>query len=164
MRGKPRGIGPEANKRVYIPLHRGAAGFMNDKQYATFYWPGLKALLMGLVNAGVTPIPFFEGNYTPRLKYLQELPPGKVVGHFDIIDRKECKKMIGDIMCFYGNVPSSLLCTGTPQKVKDDVKELIDLFGGNGGLVIDGTNGIADEAKPENVQAMTDVVREYGVY
>jgi uroporphyrinogen-III decarboxylase len=152
------------NKRVFIPLHRGAGGFMNDKQFEKFYWPGLKALLLGLVNAGLTPIPFFEGNYTPRVKFLKELPPGKVVGKFDIMDRKLFKKELADVMCFWGNVPSSMLCTGTPEQVKTDVKELIDLFKETGGLIIDATNGLPDEARPENVQAMTDAVMEYGTY
>jgi uroporphyrinogen-III decarboxylase len=151
------------NKRVFIPLHRGAAGFMSDKQFARFYWPGFKALMFGLIDAGMTPIPFFEGDYTPRLEYLRELPPGKVVGHFDRVDRKKAKRLIGDVMCFWGNVPASLMVTGTPQQVKDEVKELIDIFGDNGGLIIDGTMGIPDESKEENVQALTDAVHEYGI-
>ena len=152
------------NNRVFIPMHRGSAGFMSDKQFAKFYWPCFKSLILGLLKTGLTPIPLFEGDYTPRLEYLQELPPGKVMGHFDVIDRKKTKKIIGDTMCFWGNVPASLMCTGTPQQVKDDVKELIDIFGDNGGLIIDSTVGIPDEAKPENVQALTDAVHEYGVY
>jgi hypothetical protein len=152
------------SKGVYIPMHRGAAGFMSDTQFQEFYWPCLKALFLGLSDAGYVPMPLFEGDYTPRLDYLAQLPPGKVVGHFDKIDRKKAKEKIGDVMCFWGNVPPSLLCTGTPQDVKDDVKALIDIFGDNGGLIIDCSNGIPDEAKPENVQAMTEAVMEYGVY
>ena len=78
--------------------------------------------------------------------------------------RKLAKKLLGDICCFWGNVPPTLMCTGTPEQVKDDVKELIDIFGDNGGLVIDSTIGIPDESKPENVQALTDAAHEYGVY
>lgn len=152
------------NKGVFIPMHRGAAGFMSDKQFARFYWPCFKALLLGLINAGLTPIPLFEGDYTPRLEYLTELPPGKVVGHFDHVDRKKTKKLLGDVMCFWGNVPASLMCAGTPRQVKDDVKELIDIFGDNGGLIVDSTMGLPDESKVENVQALTDAVHEYGVY
>jgi hypothetical protein len=152
------------HKGVYIPMHRGAAGFMSDAQFEEFYWPCLKDLFMGLADAGYTPMPLFEGDYTPRLDYLAQLPPGMIVGHFDKVDRKMAKEKIGDVMCFWGNVPPSLLCTGTPQDVKDDVKELIDIFGDNGGLIIDCSNGIPDEAKPENVQAMTEAVMEYGVY
>ena len=85
------------------------------------------------------------------------------MGHFDHIDRKKAKKFLGDIMCFWGNVPASLMCTGTPQQIKDDVKELIDIFGDNGGLIIDSTMGLPDESREENVQALTDAVHEYGV-
>ncbi len=155
---------PNESKRIFIPMHWGSAGFMSDSQFAEFYWPSFKTLVLGLIDAGYTPMPLFEGDYTPRLKYLAELPPGKVAGHFDKIDRKKAKQINGDVMCFWGNVPSTLLCTGTPQQVKDDVKELIDIFGDNGGLIIDCNLGLPDEAKPENVQAMTDAVMEYGVF
>ncbi len=152
------------NKGIFIPMHRGAAGFMSDKQFARFYWPSFKTLVLELIEAGYTPIPLFEGDYTPRLEYLQELPPKKILGHFDQVDRKKAKKLLGDRMCFWGNVPASLMCMGTPQQVKDDVKELIDIFGDNGGLIIDCSMGIPDEAKPQNVQALTDAVQEYGIY
>ena len=136
------------NTGVFIPMHRGSAGFMSDEQFAKFYWPGFKALILGLVDAGLTPIPLFEGDYTPRLPYLRELPPKKILAHFDHVDRIKAKETIGDIMCFWGNVPASLMCSGTPQQVKDDVKALIDIFGDNGGLIIDATMGIPDESKP----------------
>ncbi|MCP4752088.1 MAG: hypothetical protein GY866_14425 [Proteobacteria bacterium] len=152
------------NPRVFIPLHRGSDGFMSNEQYAKFYWPGLKTLITGLVDAGLTPVPFFEGDYTSRLEFLAELPKGKVAAHFDIIDRKKAKKIIGDTLCFWGNVPASLMVSGTPQQVKDDVKELIDIFGDNGGLIIDSSISIPDEAKLENVKAMVEAAHEYGVY
>ena len=53
--------------------------------------------------------------------------------------------------------------TGTPQQVKDYVKGLIDDFGESGALMIDGSNTVPDEARPENVMAMTETVDEYGV-
>ena len=137
---------------------------MSDEQFERFYWPGLKTLLLALIEKDLIPIPFFEGDYTPRLRFLAELPPGKVAGHFDIVDRKEAKRIIGETMAFWGNVPAGLLATGTPEEVRDDVKELIDTFGDNGGLIIDGSTGIPDEARPENVRAMVETAREYGVY
>ena len=152
------------NKGVFIPMHRGADGFMSEEQFARFYWPCLEQLFLGLIEAGLTPIPLIEGNYTSRLNFFKELPPGKVVGHFDQIDRKKAKEIIGDIMCFWGNVPASLMCTGTPQQVEDDVRTLIDLFADTGGLIIDSTMGIPDESRPENVQALTEAVHKYGVY
>ena len=95
-----------------------------------------------------------------RLPFLAELPPGKIIGHFDRIDRAKAAKTIGDIMCFWGNVPSSLLVAGTVEAVKRDVQELIELFAGNGGLIIDGSSGIPDEARRQNVFALTEAVLE----
>lgn len=151
-------------KGVFIPMHRGADGFMSEEQFAKFYWPCLKALYLGLIEADLTPMPLIEGRYTSRLKFFQELPPKKIIGHFDRVDRKKAKELVGDIMCFWGNVPASLLCTGTVQQVKDDVKELLDIFGDNGGLIIDGSIGIPDESRPENVYALREAVDEYGVF
>lgn len=32
---------------VFMPLHKGADGFMSDKQFETFYWPWLKRVIRG---------------------------------------------------------------------------------------------------------------------
>ena len=158
MQAKQTGI-----NRIYIPLHRGAAGFMSDKQFEEFYWPSFKWLLLALIDEDLVPMPFFEGDYTSRLKYLAELPPGRILGHFDKINRKKYKEILGDVMCFWGNVPEKLLCLGTPEQVRDDVRELIDTFGDNGGLIVDaGSTGPPPESKFENVVAMTEAVFEYG--
>jgi hypothetical protein len=147
--------------RAFIPMHRGAGGFMSDEQFARFYWPSFSALIHACIENGITPMPLFEGDYTPRLKYLASLPPGKVAAHFDRVDRKKFKEICGEVMCFWGNVPASIMATGTPQQVKEDVKELIDLFGGR--LIIDCNLGIPDESKPENVLALREAADEYGV-
>jgi uroporphyrinogen-III decarboxylase len=152
------------NPRVFIPLHRGAGGFMSNQQFGEFYWPGLKTLLLALLDAGLVPIPFFEGDYTPRLEFLAELPPGKVAGHFDKMDKKKFKEILGDVMCFWGDIPPGLMLTGKPQEVKDYVKSLIDMFP-DGGLIVDGAvESIPAESKPENVSAMMEAVFEYGEY
>jgi uroporphyrinogen-III decarboxylase len=153
------------NNRIFIPLHRGAGGFMSNKQFEEFYWPGLKTLMLALIDEGLLPMPFLEGDYTPRLQYLAELPPGKVLGHFDVIDLKKAKEIIGNVMCFWGNVPAQILVTGTPQQVKDHCKLLIDTFGDTGGLILDGAvDGVPPESKPENVEAMMETALQYGVY
>jgi hypothetical protein len=149
-------------KGASIYLHRGSAGFMSDAQFARFYWPCLKALILGLIEAGIRPIVYTEGNYSPRLKYFQELPPKKFVMHYQDVDRRLAKTLLGDVACFWGNVPAALLCTGTPHQVEEDVKDLIDTFGDTGGLVIDSSVGIPDEANIENVQALTEAVCKHG--
>ena len=153
------------NPRIFMALHRGSGGFMSNEQFARFYWPGLRKVMLALIDAGLTPLPYWEGDYTQRLEYLAELPRGKIAGHFDIVDLKKCKRILGDSMCFWGNVPASLLVTGTPQQVTDYVRGLIDLFGDGGGLIVDGAvAGVPDESRPENVEAMVEAAFKYGVY
>jgi hypothetical protein len=151
------------NKRVFIPLHRGAEGFMSKKQFETFYWPTLKKLLITLVENGLTPVPFFEGDYTSRLEYLLELPKGKIVAHFDTTDLAKAKKIIGHHICIQGNMPASLLQTGTPEDVKKYTRNLIDNVGKDGGYIMS-SRGSLDEANPELVKVWIDYTKEYGKY
>ena len=153
------------SSRVFIPLHRGADGFMSNDQFREFYWPGLKTLLLALIDAGLTPLPFFEGSYTSRLEFLRELPKGKILAHMDQVDIDKFKKVLGDTICFWGNVPGSMLIAGTKGQTADYVKKLIDIFGDNGGLIVDGSiEGIPSQAKIENVMAMIETVHDYGKY
>ncbi len=76
----------------------------------------------------------------------------------------QSKGGLGGRLCIRGNVPASLLCTGNPQGVRDCRQRLIDVVGKGGGFIMDGGVGIPDEAKPENVKAMVNFTKEYGVY
>jgi len=150
--------------RVFMPLHKGAHGFMSLEQFKTFYWPALQKLMLALIDEGLTPCPFFEGDYTSRLEIIKDIPKGKAIYWFESADIFKAKEVLGDRVCIRGNVPASLLCTGTPQEVRDYCKKLIDVVGRGAGFIMDGAIGIPDEAKPENVKAMADFTREYGVY
>jgi uroporphyrinogen-III decarboxylase len=143
--------------------HRGSDGFMSIEQFERFYWPGLKAVLTALVDARLTPIIFWEGTWDQRLKYLRELPKGKIMGWFDRTDLFKVKKVIGDTMCICGDMPLSLLQTGTPEQVKEYAKKLIDVVGKGGGFIM-GPNTMMDYAKPELVKVWVDFTREYGIY
>ncbi|MDH5696100.1 MAG: hypothetical protein OEZ00_05790 [Dehalococcoidia bacterium] len=150
--------------RVFMPLHKGAHGFMSLEQFKTFYWPTLQKLILALIDEGLTPCPFFEGDYTSRLEIISDIPKGKAGYIFEHTDIFKAKEVLGDCVCIRGNVPASLLCAGTPQDVRDYCKKLIDVVGKGGGFIMDGAIGIPDEAKIENVRAMADFTREYGVY
>jgi uroporphyrinogen-III decarboxylase len=149
--------------RTFIPLHRGAHGFMSLEQFGTFYWPTLKKLMLALIDEGITPCPFFEGDYTSRLEYLAQLPKGKALGLFDATDPVKAKEALGKTMCISGMMPLSLLQTSTPQQVKDYAKKLIDVVGKGGGFIM-GPRSAMDEANPELVKVWRDFTREYGVY
>lgn len=150
------------NRRVFIPLQRGSGGFMSLPQFEKYYWPALKKLLLALVEKDLTPCPFFDGVWNDRLEYLLELPKGKVLCHFAWTDMELAKKVLGGHLCIMGNVPSTILQAGTEDDVKDYCKKLIDVCGKDGGFIL--TNMVLDCAKPQNVKAMVEFTKEYGVY
>ena len=146
---------------AFMPLHRGAEGFMSKQQFEAFYWPGLKKTILAIIEIGYTPMPFFEGHFGDRLEYLLELPKGKVVCHFEHTDMAKAKAVLGDHLCIMGNVPSSLLQIGSITEVEEYCKTLIEVCGKGGGFIL--THGSTiDEAKPANVKAMVDSVKKYG--
>jgi hypothetical protein len=151
------------NPQVFIPLHKGADGFLSDEQFKKFYWPTLKAVMMGLIEGGCIPFPALEGHWGSRLKVIQDVPKGKTMWMVDQTDMAEAKKTLGKNACLMGNVSSSLLKLASPDEVKAYCKKLIDTAGKGGGYIM--MNGaFFDEAKPENVKAMVDATLEYGVY
>ncbi len=148
---------------VFIPLHKGADGFMSDAQFKKFYWPSLKAVILGLAAEGCVPFCFCEGSYNTRLESLKELPRSSCMWIFDRTDMGKAKEAIGDKICIGGNVPSGLLLAGTPEEVKAYCKEVIGIAGKGGGYFMC-TGTAMDEGKADTLHAMIDATKEYGVY
>jgi uroporphyrinogen-III decarboxylase len=148
---------------VFMPLHKGTGGFMSSKQFETFYWPTLKKVMMGLIEEGLVPMPFAEGDYMPRLEIIKDMPKGKVIWYFEAMDMAKAKKVLGNHACIAGNLPVSLLCTGTPNQVKEGCRQLIETCAPGGGYILTGSASI-NEGNPNNLRAMMEAAKEYGVY
>ncbi len=146
-----------------MPLHKGDDAFMSDKQFAEFYWPTYRRLLLAMIDEGLVPMPFAEGRYTNRLKQINDTPPSGVVWYFDQTDMKEAKRILGGICCIAGNVPTSVVIKGTPDSVKEYCRKLIADCAPGGGFILAGGASI-DNGKIENLKAMMDAAKEYGVY
>jgi uroporphyrinogen-III decarboxylase len=148
---------------AFIPLHRGAHGFMSLKQFEIFYWPYLLKVINALVEKGYTPDLFFEGDYNSRLEYLAQMPKGKTIARFDQIDMARAKQIVGKTACIAGNVPVSVLQVGTVDDVKKICRQLIDVAGKDGGYILAPASAL-DEVNPENLKAMIDFTKEHGKY
>jgi uroporphyrinogen-III decarboxylase len=151
------------NPRVFIPIHKGLDGFMSLEQFKRFYWPTLQELMVALINEGCNPCPLWEGDCTSRLPIIKDIPMGKACYAFEATDMVKAKEVLGDTVCIRGNVPLSILITGTTESIKAYCKKLIDTAGKGGGYIMDAATGL-DDAKPENVKVMFEFTREYGIY
>jgi Uroporphyrinogen decarboxylase (URO-D) len=148
---------------IFMPLHKGADSFMSEKQFETFYWPHLNKVILGLVAEGCVPLLFAEGSYNKRLEAVKNLPAGSVIWWFDRTDMARAKEILGGENCIAGNVPTSLVCTGTPQEVKEYCRKLIEVCGKGGGYILTGGAQVHDAAAG-NLRALVDAAKEYGVY
>jgi uroporphyrinogen-III decarboxylase len=147
---------------VFIPLHKGADGFMNDQQFKTFYWPTLRDVMDGLIAEGCIPFPWAEGAYNTRLDVIKDSAEDIFWG-FDKIDFDRAKKLVGNKHSIGGAVPISTLSVGTKQEVIDEVKKEIKILGAGGGYIMM-TSATLEDVKPENVKTMIDACKQYGVY
>jgi len=144
---------------IFMPLHKGADGFMNDEQFRTFYWPSLRKVIEGLVADGFVPYLFAEGAYNTRLEIIRDVPVGRTVWQFDHTDMRRAKEVLGGVACIQGNVPVSLLNLGTPDEVTAYCRDLIAACAPGGGFILD-VGAVVDEAKAENMQAMVKAAKE----
>jgi uroporphyrinogen-III decarboxylase len=148
---------------VFIPLHKGTGGFMSNKQFEEFYWPTLKEVMMGLINEGLVPMPFAEGNYEPRLDIIKDMPRSSVIWFFEHMDMAKAKKIIGVNTCIAGNVPVTMMVTGKPEDVKERCRKLIEICAPGSGYILT-AGAYMDIGNAENLRAMMAAAKEYGKY
>jgi len=147
----------------FMPLHKGDESFMSPRQFETFYWPSFRKVLVGLIEEGIVPLPFAEGRYGARLEVIRDLPRGSTIWSFEDIDMARAKKILGDSACIAGNIPASLMHTGTPAEVKECCRKLIETCAPGGGYILTGAAGM-NEGDPEVLRAIMAAAKEFGVY
>jgi uroporphyrinogen-III decarboxylase len=148
---------------VQMPLHKGDDSFMSDKQFEKFYWPTFRKVMMAMIDDGLVPMPFAEGSYSRRLEVIRDLPKGSVIWWFERMDMARAKAVLGSHACLAGNVPVSILCTGTPAEVKEYCRKLIETCAPGGGYILTGAASM-NKGNPDNLHAMMEAAREYGAY
>lgn len=147
---------------VFIPIHWAPDAFMSPKQFEEFWWPPFRKMLIGMIDAGLTPMPMWESDCTKRLEVIKDIPAGKCIYWFERTDLVKAYEVLGDRVALRGNLSPSLLTTGKPEEVDAAVKHLVDNIWNKGGcMMLDGAFGIPDETPVDNVRAMFNAARKY---
>ena len=99
-----------------------------------------------------------------------------IAAGFDILNPVQCsaahmnpfdlKKKFGGRVTFWGGGADtqSTLPFGSPQEVREEVRERIRAFGPGGGFVFNAVHNVQALVPVENVLAMYRTAREYGTY
>jgi hypothetical protein len=150
------------NPIVFIPIHWAPDAFMSPKQFETFWWPPFRKMMLGMIEAGLVPMPLWESDCTKRLATIRDIPPGKCIYWFERTDLVKAFEVLGDVVALRGNLSPSMMTTGTPQEVDAAVKHLVaNVWNKGGSLILDTAFGIPDETPVANVRAMFGAARKY---
>jgi uroporphyrinogen-III decarboxylase len=145
-------------------MHRGCVPFITPAQFHSHYWPTLKPIIENLWAHGHQTLFYAEGNWDYHLDSFAELPDASIVFHVDRGDLFETHRKIGHKFCLSGGVPNTLLSYGTPDAVRACCKRIIDEVAADGGYIMDASAIMQDDTSVENMRALTDFTREYGIY
>ncbi|MBM3498944.1 MAG: hypothetical protein FJX74_09765 [Armatimonadetes bacterium] len=158
------GADPDKQVPISIWMHRGCVPFVSPEQFERYYWATLKPIIEEIIARGHQVLFYAEGNWRPHLKSFAELPAGSIIYHVDQDDILKVHDVLGDRFCLSGGIPNFLLSYGTPDQVREHCKRVIDGVARDGGYICDASAIMQDDTSVENMRAMTDFVREYGVY
>jgi hypothetical protein len=145
-------------------MHRGCVPFVNMQQFHSHYWPTIKPIIEELWKNGHQTLFYAEGNWNAHLDSFAELPDASIIYHVDQADIFEVHREIGHKFCLSGGIPNFLLSYGRPQEVRDCCKKVIEGVARDGGYIADASAIMQNDTSAECVRAMTEAVREYGVY
>ncbi len=158
------GADPDKNVPITIWMHRGCVPFVSHDVFKNIYWATLKPIIQEINRQGHQVLFYAEGNWDHHLDSFAELDDNAIVYHVDTGDIFKVHEKLGHKFCLSGGVPNALLSYGTPDEVRDVCKKVIDGVAKDGGYIMDASAIIQNDASIENIQALTDFTREYGVY
>ncbi|MDR1045634.1 MAG: uroporphyrinogen decarboxylase [Candidatus Adiutrix sp.] len=158
-------VGGDPTRRFppYMTTHKPM--FMSPKEFDEFYWPSMKEMLLVLWDCGVRVRIVMEGNWTPHIHRLLELPKGSVVCELDMQnDIVKFKEILGGYHCIIGGLTDPDFILTSTTEMDEKVHWLCETIGRGGGFMINGPCGIPGGAKIENIRAMCEAVMKYGWY
>ncbi|MEM1878262.1 MAG: uroporphyrinogen decarboxylase family protein [Desulfurococcaceae archaeon] len=148
----------------FIPLHLNE--MLPPRLYVEFYWPYLKKIIETLVSKGYKGFVFFEGDHSPHVDTILELPKGWGVAWFE--RPRDFVKNVWDKLkghtAVAGGIPPSLFYQ-SPEKVEEYVKNVLQMIKPEGGFMI--APGVAElpaDVNPASVKAYINAVLKYGSY
>lgn len=140
---------PQVIREVFAPHYRRLWDYVHSKGKKVFFHccGSIAPVLPILVDAGldiINPVQTTADNMDPVM----------------------LKREFGKDLCFWGGgcETQGVLTTGTPEEIREQVKQRIDILGKGGGFVFNQVHNILANVPPENVVAMYDAAYEFSAY
>ncbi len=145
---------------IWVGGWRSASALVAPKLWNRFVWPYFIRIVDAVVDAGLTPVLHLDQDWTRDLVRLRELPAKKCILNPDgMTNMKTFRELAGDHMAMMGDVPASMFATGTPDDIRNYVRDLASLFNGRGLILCPGCDAPIN-TKPENMEAFIAAGRD----
>ncbi|MCX6895948.1 MAG: hypothetical protein NTZ16_10715, partial [Verrucomicrobia bacterium] len=156
----------DAAKEVPIGfwMHRGCVPFINPKTFHSHYWATLKPCIEEFWKHGHQTMFYAEGKWDYHLDDFATLPERSIIFHVDRGDIFLAHQKLHHKFALSGGIPNVLLSYGKPEEVRAYCKKVIDGVAQDGGYIMDSGAIMQNDTSTENLRALTDFTREYGVY
>lgn len=106
-----------------------------------------------------------DGNFLPVIDDLLSLGMnGLHPIEPDAMEIAEVKRQYGDRVCICGNINVNTLAVGTPDDVREEVKQRLREVAPGGGYIMSSGNSLTSYCTIENIRAMVETLREFGGY
>ncbi len=139
---------------VWVGGWRSAPFLYSSSMWHRFVWPYFSRVVKEVVDAGLIALLHLDSDWTRELEFFRELPKAKCLMALDgETDIYKAREILDDHMCIMGDVPASMLFSGSPDEVYEYSRSLITELGPAGFMLQSGCD-IPTNAKLENVQAM----------
>jgi hypothetical protein len=143
-------------------MHRGCVPFISQDHFDNIFWPTLRPIIEHLWRQGKQTLFYAEGKWAAHLETFATLPEKSIVFHCDRDDIFQVSKVLGSRFAISGGIPNTLLSFGKPPEVRQYVKRVIEGVARHGGYILDASAIVQNDAKVENMRAMTEAAREFG--
>jgi len=148
--------------RIWVGGWRAASALLAPKIWDDLVFPYYYKIITALAEKGVISILHWDQDWTRDLERLKEFPARKCIFNPDgMTDMKKFKKVLGDHMSIMGDLPSSLFAVGTPQDIRNYVRDMVRDVGPSGLILCPGCDAPAN-TKPENMEAFAAACEEFG--
>jgi len=140
---------------------------MSPALFRRFLLPPLRKMIALIHDEGALCIKHSDGDLYPLLDDIVSAGPDGInpIEPVAGMELKKVKQLVGDRVCLTGNIDCArLLPHGTPEQVREAVRQAIADAAPGGGYILTSSNSIHSSCDPRNFVAMVRACQEFGAY
>jgi hypothetical protein len=148
---------------TFFPFH--IPTYLREKDFQRLFWKYFFRQATDYASMGLHSTIFCEHDWMRLVDYLQDLPVDTRI-QFEKCDPKLVKEKLGKKHILTGGFPLETLRISTKQECIDKTKAFLDIMmpGGKFIFMFDKNPLTINDVNLENLQAVCETVRDYGVY